>query len=71
VEIPLSPALERAFDSAKEFQAQFHHHQIEPLHVLAAILTDAYSQCAKLLNEFGITQEKALKQLGGANEGNG
>jgi ATP-dependent Clp protease ATP-binding subunit ClpA len=52
VEIPLSPALERAFDSAKEFQAQFHHHQIEPLHILAAILTDGYSQCAKLLNEF-------------------
>ena len=63
IEIPLSSALERAFDAAKEFQAQFHHSQIEPLHVLAAILTDASSQCAKLLHHFGITQEKVLKQL--------
>jgi len=64
-EVPLSPALKRAFDSAKDFQAQFQHSQIEPLHLLAAILTDESSQSVKLLQEFGITQKKVLEKLRG------
>jgi ATP-dependent Clp protease ATP-binding subunit ClpA len=67
-EIPLSPALERAFGSAKDFQARFHHSQIEPLHLLAGILTEESSQGVKLLQEFGITQEKVLHQLKSATE---
>ena len=62
-EIPLSPALERAFGSAKDFQITFHHSQIEPLHLLAGILTEESSQSAKLLQEFGITREKVLQQF--------
>jgi ATP-dependent Clp protease ATP-binding subunit ClpA len=62
-EIPLSPALERAFGLAKDFQVHFHHSQIEPLHLLAAIMTEESSQCVKLLEEFGITREKVLDQL--------
>jgi ATP-dependent Clp protease ATP-binding subunit ClpA len=67
-EIPLSPALERTFRSAKDSQAQFHHSQIEPLHLLAAILTEESSQGVRLLQEFEITQEKVLEQLKGATE---
>src|SRR5258708_1328893 len=67
-EIPLSPALERAFGLAKDFQARFHHSQIEPLHLLAAILTEESGQCVKLLEEFGITREKVLEQLRGDTE---
>lgn len=62
-EIPLSPALERAFGSAKDFQITFHHSQIEPLHLLAGILTEESSQSVKLLQEFGITREKVLQQF--------
>ena len=64
-EIPLSPALGCAFGLAKDFQARFHHSQIEPLHLLAATLTDESSQCVKLLEEFGITREKVLERLRG------
>jgi ATP-dependent Clp protease ATP-binding subunit ClpA len=67
-EIPLSPVLERTFRSAKEFQAHFHDGQIEPLHLLAGILAEESSQCAKLLQEYGIRREKVLEQLGGATE---
>ena len=67
-EIPLSPVLEHAFRSAKEFQAHFHYSQIEPLHLLAAILAQESSQCVKLLQEYGITREKVLEQLSGATE---
>ena len=67
-EIPLSPALERAFGSAKDFQITFHHSQIEPLHLLAGILTEESSQSVKLLQEFGITREKVLQQFRSATE---
>lgn len=66
IEIPLSSGLKRVFGSAKALQDQFPHGQIEPLHLLAAILTEKSSHCAKLLQEFGITPEKVMDRLGGA-----
>lgn len=65
MEIPLSSALERVFSSAKALQAQFHQRQIEPLHLLAAILKEESSHCARLLDDFGITSEKVMERLGG------
>ena len=65
-EIALSSALQRAFGSAIGFQAQFRHDQIEPLHLLAGLLTEESSHCIRLLQEVGITQEKVLDQLRGA-----
>lgn len=62
-EIPLSPPLETAFNSAKSFQTRFRHQQIEPLHLLAAILKEASSQGVKLLQSSGVTQEKVLQAL--------
>ena len=63
-ELPLSSALKQIFDSAKDFQTQLHHDQIEPLHLLAASVVAEPSQCAKLLQEHGITQKMVLDQLG-------
>src|ERR1700687_1284289 len=63
-EIPLSTRLEHVFNSAKIFQAQSPHRQIEPIHILAAILAEDSSQCAKLLQEFGISLEKVQEQFG-------
>jgi ATP-dependent Clp protease ATP-binding subunit ClpA len=68
-EMPLSPSLESAFDSAKGFQTRFQHSQIEPLHLLAAILTEESSEAVKLLQGSGITQEKVLLTLGAGTEG--
>src|SRR5258705_1892591 len=67
-EMPLSPSLERIFDSAKAVQTRFQHSQIEPLHLLAAILTEETSRGAKLLQGSGITLEKVLLTLRGATE---
>lgn len=64
-EIPLSPALESAFDSAKAFQGQFPYGPVEPLHLLVGILREESGHSAKLLKEFGITTEKVIEQLGG------
>jgi hypothetical protein len=62
IEVPLSADLERAFDAAKEVQDAFHHKQIEPLHLLAGVLTES-SQLVKPLQELGITKELVLQRL--------
>lgn len=67
-EMPLSAALEHTFNSAKDIQTRFQHSEIEPLHLLAALLTEESSQGVKLLRSSGISQEKVLLKLGGANE---
>jgi len=67
-EVPLSPSLERVFDSAKAVQKRFQHSQVEPLHLLAAVLTEDASQSVQLLQASGITQEKVLLALSGASE---
>jgi ATP-dependent Clp protease ATP-binding subunit ClpC len=67
-ELPVTPSLERMFDSAKAVQARFQHSQIEPSHLLAAILTEEASQGAKLLQGSGITLENVLLKLSGATE---
>jgi ATP-dependent Clp protease ATP-binding subunit ClpA len=67
-EIPLSPALEKVFDSANGIQTQFQRSQIEPLLLLAAIVTQPSSECTELLNEFGITQESVLAKLRGTSD---
>jgi ATP-dependent Clp protease ATP-binding subunit ClpC len=64
-EIPLSSALARVFGSAEVFQDQFRHSQIEPLHLLVAIVSEESSQCASLLQEFGIPPQKVMEQLRG------
>jgi len=62
-EIPLSRSLEPAFNSAKAFQTRFQHSQIEPLHLLVAILSGEASQGVKLLQDSGITEENVLLAL--------
>lgn len=66
-DMPLSSAAIRAFNSAEEIQTRSRHSQIEPLHLLAALLAEE-SQAVKLLHDSGITQEKVLLKLGSTTE---
>ena len=63
VEVPLSPDLEHTFDGAKDVRNMFHHKQIEPLHLLAAVLSQESSQQIKPLREAGITREMVMERL--------
>jgi hypothetical protein len=63
VEIPLSPDLKRVFDGANDVQSMFQHKEIEPLHLLAAVLTEESSRYVKLLQEVAITKELVLQRL--------
>jgi ATP-dependent Clp protease ATP-binding subunit ClpC len=62
-EIPLSPSLEAVLNSAKSFQTRLRYQQIEPLHLLAAILKESSSEGVKMLEGSGITSEKVLLAL--------
>jgi hypothetical protein len=63
VDVPLSPELQRVFEGAEDLRNMFHHEQIKPLHLLAAVLTDESSQYAKLLQGVAIKKEEVLKKL--------
>ena len=65
-ELLLSASLEGVFDSVIAVQARFQHNQVEPLHLLAAVLTEKASQSVKLLQDTGITLEMVLLTLRGA-----
>ena len=67
-DMPLSSSLVRAFDLAKELQAQFRHSHMGPLHLLAAILKEDSCEGAKLLRRSGVTLEKVLSELGRTGE---
>jgi hypothetical protein len=63
-EIPLSDELSRVFEAAEGCRTQFHHDQIEPLHLLAAVFNeDEGSVAVKELLRIGVTREKVLKSL--------
>ena len=63
VEVPLSHEVQLAFDEAEHIQKTFLQRQIEPFHLLAAVLTQEGSQCVKLLLTEGITKELVLRKL--------
>jgi hypothetical protein len=63
VEVPLSHEVQLAFDEAERIQKTFLQRQIEPLHILAAVLTQEVSQCVKPLLTEGITKELVLRKL--------
>jgi ATP-dependent Clp protease ATP-binding subunit ClpC len=64
-EIPISPSLQRIFNSAKALQTSLQHSAVEPLHLLAAALAEESSPGVQLLHDAGVTEEKVLLALRG------
>ncbi len=62
-EIPLSPSLQRVFNSAKTLQTRLQHSKLGRLHLLAAALAEESSPSVQLLRDAGITEEKVLLAL--------
>ena len=62
-EIPLSDELSRVFEAAEVYRTQFHHDEIEPLHLLAAVFNDEGSALVRELHAAGTTQEEVFQRL--------
>jgi len=63
IDVPLSSDVERTFDGANNIRNIFHHKKIEPLHLLAAALSEESNQHTSLLREAGITTEIVMEKL--------
>jgi hypothetical protein len=64
-EIPVSPSLQRVFNSAKTLQTSLQHNKLRRLHLLAAALAEESSPSVQLLRDAGVTEEKVLRALRG------
>ena len=62
-DMPVSPALALVFTTAAELSQELHHSHVEPLHLLASILSDETSQTTRILKEAGIAREAVLAAL--------
>ena len=65
VDMPTSTALSRAFDAALTLKTELHHKEVEPLHLLAAVLGEEPSQVSDTLRGFGISKEGVITAIKG------
>jgi ATP-dependent Clp protease ATP-binding subunit ClpA len=57
LDMPVSPALVRILKAVKDRSKESHDGQVEPLHLLAEVLSDDTSAVADVLKQAGVTQE--------------
>ena len=62
-DMQMSPALSRIFDNALAMHEEFGQTRIEPLHLLAAVLSEQASEASAVLEEVGITREAVLAAI--------
>lgn len=63
VDMTITANLGRIFESAEGKREEFHHKQVEPLHLLAAVLELPSRQEADLLRRAGIDEENVRAKL--------
>ena len=63
VDMATSPSLERVLDAATTLAGELHHSQVQPLHLVAAILAEESSGPAEILKETGISKEAVIDAL--------
>ena len=62
-DVPVSPALQDVFAAAKEQADELQQKQVEPLHLLAALLSQASEQASETLRQVGISKEAVITAL--------
>jgi ATP-dependent Clp protease ATP-binding subunit ClpA len=62
-DLPVTPELGDVFVSAEDLRKQTHHKQLEPLHLLGAVLQQRDHPATELLRNVGITEEMVLEEL--------
>jgi ATP-dependent Clp protease ATP-binding subunit ClpA len=63
VDMTVSPSLQHILDAATTLGGELHHSQVEPLHLLAAILAEESAGPAEILGEAGISKEAVMQAL--------
>jgi hypothetical protein len=63
IDLPCSEGLLGVFDVAWELREQLQSNKVEPLHLLAAVLTDESDQVAQISQNSGITHEQVMEAI--------
>ena len=63
VDMTMSPSLQHILNAATTLARELHHSQVQPLHLLAAILAEESSGPAEILNQAGISREAVIQTL--------
>lgn len=62
-EIPFTVAAKKALEYAVEYARHFNHNYIGTEHLLLGIFKERYNQAARILREYGVTEEKLKRQI--------
>ena len=62
-DMQMSPALSRTLDAALALSKELGHKQVDPLHLLAAALSDPSTQASEVLKEAGVTREAVIAAI--------
>jgi ATP-dependent Clp protease ATP-binding subunit ClpA len=63
VDITMSPSLQHILNAATTLAGKLQHSQVQPLHLVAAILAEESSGPAEILKEAGISREAVIQAL--------
>lgn len=63
VDMPMSSTLEHILNVATTLAGQLQHNQVQPLHLVAAILAEQSSGPAEILKEAGISRDAVIQAL--------
>jgi ATP-dependent Clp protease ATP-binding subunit ClpA len=68
VDMQVSPRLQHILNAATTLAGELNHTQVQPLHFVAAILTEENSGPAEILREAGISKDAVIQALGSESE---
>ena len=63
VDMTVSPNLQQILNAATTLAEELHHSQVQPLHLVAAILAEESSEPAQILREAGISKDAVIQAL--------
>jgi ATP-dependent Clp protease ATP-binding subunit ClpA len=63
VDLTISPSLQHILNAATTLAGESQHSQVQPLHLVAAILAEESSGPAEILKEAGISREAVIQAL--------
>lgn len=63
VDIGMSPSLQQILNAATTLASELHQSQVQPLHLVAAILCEDSSGLAEILQALGISREAVIQAL--------
>jgi ATP-dependent Clp protease ATP-binding subunit ClpA len=63
LDMPMSSGLQDIMEAATTLARELEHNQVQPLHLVAAILAEETSEPAEILKEAGVSRQAIIQAL--------